>query len=168
MKKLNNRGWGLQAMMICVLVLMIALVIIAVLIQKTFGDMLNINGEPSTSINSNKNNTDKNDNKNDNKNDKNEKPTKLTYSDLENKVTSAAKKYQKENYDDILDGEQISVTVKTLKREKLLEDIKDAQDSKTSCTGYALFKRKNDEITYKAYIKCNNYTTDGYMEYLDI
>lgn len=161
MKKLNNRGWGLQAMMICVLVLMIALVIIAVLIQKTFGDMLNINGVPPTTVDNSTNNKDEN-------KDKPTKPTKLTYSDLENKVTSAARKYQKENYDDILDGEQISVTLKTLKREKLLEDIKDIQDNKTSCTGYALFKRKDDEITYKAYIKCSNYTTDGYMEYLDI
>ena len=40
MFKLNNRGWGIQAMMVCVLVLMIALVVIAVLVDKTFGDIV--------------------------------------------------------------------------------------------------------------------------------
>jgi len=38
--KLNNRGWGLQAMMVLVLVLMIALILVAIMIEKNFGNIV--------------------------------------------------------------------------------------------------------------------------------
>lgn len=41
--KLNNRGWGLQAMMVFVLILMICLVIVAALIDKNFNGLVKEN-----------------------------------------------------------------------------------------------------------------------------
>ena len=37
---LNNRGWGLQAMLICVLILMLALIVVAILIDSNFGNII--------------------------------------------------------------------------------------------------------------------------------
>ena len=130
--KLNNRGWGLQAMMVCILILMIALVIVAVIVEKNFKNLINpINNE--------------------------------SYASLEEKVVDAAKIFHKNNYQNLDDDEVISI--KALKRNDLLDDIKDIKDNK-SCSGYVVI-RKDDKLNYKAYIKCSNYTTKGYSSNLD-
>lgn len=143
--KLNNRGWGLQAMLLCVLVLMIALVIVAILVNQ-LGKVLGIETntkEPTPT------------------------ETKLTYTDLENKSIEGAKKYQDKYYRDMLDREKITVTLKTLKNQNMVEDILDIKDQ-TTCTGYVIFTLQNDKIDYFPYLKCSNYTTKGYLDYLDI
>ena len=151
--KLNNRGWGLQAMLVGVLVLMIALVIIAVLIQKTFNDIM----EP---IN-NENHYSENESKAETKYD--------SYEEIENAIISAAKKYQKEYYSNILDGEKISVTLKNLQEEKLIGEINDIKNKENICSGYATFINENDKILYNAYIKCgDNYETVGYQDFYDM
>lgn len=153
MFKLNNRGWGLQAMMAGVLVLMIALIITSVLIEKVFNDMTD---SPS-------------DNSNITEKPENEENKYTTYSEIEKDVVNASKKYQKKYYSDILDGEKISVTIKNLQSDKLLPEIKDIKDDNIICSGYAIFKNKDDNITYHAYIKCgSNYETIGYQEFYDM
>ncbi len=160
--KLNNRGWGLQAMLAGVLVLMIALVIIAVLVQKTFGDIMdpiNVENHP------NNNPTEDTDKEEDN----DEQYYYKTYGEIENAVVIAAKKYQKKYYNNILDGEKISVTIKNLQEEKFISEIKDIKNKNISCSGYAIFINDNDKITYNAYIKCgDNYETIGYQEFYDM
>ena len=154
--KLNNRGWGLQAMMAGVLILMMFLVIVAVLIQKTFEDIMEpINNENHYSENDNKNDT--------------ESTSKYdSYEEIENAIITASKKYQKEYYNDILDGEKISVTLKNLQEEKLIGTIKDIKDSDVSCSGYAIFINDDNKIIYNAYIKCgDNYETIGYQDFYD-
>ncbi len=91
--KLNNRGWGLQAMLACVLVLMIALVVIAVLANKVFKNML----EPTESSS----------------------PSNV-YKIFESKVLEASKEYQKEYYNNIEQGDEVIVTVEKLKEHNLL------------------------------------------------
>lgn len=143
--KLNNRGWGLQAMLLCVLVLMIALVIVAVLVNQ-LGKTLGIQTKP---------------------NNPTQTETKVTYTDLENRAIEGAKKYHDKYYSDMLDREKITVTLKTLKNQKMLDDVLDIKD-KEICTGYVLFTLQDKEVTYQAYLKCSNYTTKGYVEHLDI
>lgn len=138
--KLNNRGWGLQAMLLCVLALMIALVIVAVLVNQ-LGEVLGIAKKP---IESN-----------------------ITYVDLENRVVEGAKKYHDTYYSNMQEKEKITVTLKTLKNKKMIEDILDVKDNKP-CTGYALFTLQNGKTSYHAYLKCSNYTTKGYLNDLDI
>ena len=151
--KLNNRGWGLQAMLVGVLVLMIALVIIAVLIQNTFNNIM----EPINNENQQTENNDKDDN------EKYE-----SYEEIEGAIVSAAKKYQKKYYSDILDGEKISVTLKNLQEEKLIDEIIDIEDSDNVCSGYAIFINDDNKIIYNAYIKCGNYETIGYQDFYDV
>ena len=136
MFKLNNRGWGLQAMMAGVLVLMIALIITSVLIEKVFNDMTD---SPS-------------DNSNITEKPENEENKYTTYSEIEKDVVK-----------------KISVTIKNLQSDKLLPEIKDIKDENIICSGYAIFKNKDDNITYHAYIKCgSNYETIGYQEFYDM
>lgn len=143
--KLNNRGWGLQAMLLCVLVLMIALVIVAILVNQ-LGKVLGIETNTKEPIPT---------------------ETKLTYTDLENRAVEGAKKYQDKYYSDILDGEKITVTLKTLRNQDMIEDILDIK-SQEKCTGYVIFTLQNEKTDYYPYLKCDNYTTKGYLDYLDI
>ena len=158
--KLNNRGWGLQVMLASILVLMLGLVIAAVLIQQNFGDILGPidDNEPGSGISR--------PNEDDDKNEP-DKPNYKTYSELEDIVLEATKKYQKEYYSDILDGEKVSVTIKQLINEKLIDEINDIKDG-SACTGYGLFTLKDGKITYNAYLNCSNYQTIGYNEIYDI
>lgn len=149
--KLNNRGWGLQAMLAGVLVLMIALVVISVLINKAFADIM----EPI-------------DHGHQSSEEESDQKYK-SYEEIEDAIITASKKYQKKYYSDILDGEKISVTLKNLQEEKLIGIINDIKDSDVSCSGYAIFINDDNKIIYNAYIKCeDNYETIGYQDFYDV
>ena len=151
--KLNNRGWGLQAMLVGVLVLMIALVIIAILVQKTFDDIMNPINNNQSGFN----------------HKVEEKSEYKSYEEIENAIITAAKKYQSKYYDDILDGEKISVTLRNLQKEKLIGEINDIKNDEIVCSGYAIFINDENKVIYDAYIKCDeNYETIGYQEIYDI
>lgn len=143
--KLNNRGWGLQSMLLCVLVLMIALIIVAILVNQ-LGRVLEIetNTKEPTST-----------------------ETKLTYTDLENKAVEGAEKYHDKYYSDMQEKEKITVTLKTLKNHNMIDSIVDIKDNE-NCTGYVIFTLQDEKIDYYPYLKCNNYMTKGYLDYLDI
>lgn len=123
--KLNNNGWGLQVMMLFILVLMIALVIVYIMVNRNFSDIVGYD-----------------------------------YKSEETKVIVALKKYYKNNDIKINNGEEKIVSTKKLKEEKLLTDF-------NKCSGYGLLKNKNGKIIYDAYIRCDKYITDGYINYLD-
>ena len=112
---LNNRGWGLQLMMVFILILMLALVIISVLSNK-----LN-------------------------------KAFNEEYVKYEEEIVVSAKNYFELNKDLEL------VTIKKLIDDKYLNNKKEL-----NCTGYVI-----KSISYKAYIKCDNYTTVGYSRGYD-
>lgn len=143
--KLNNRGWGLQAMMICVLVLMIALVIIAVLV-KQLGATLGIEKKPI---------------------DKAPNEIQESYKDLENKAIIGAKKYHDKYYSDMQDKEKVTVTLKSLSNYNMIDDIFDLKDNQ-KCSGYVVFTLENKEVLYYAYLNCSNYMTKGYLSQLDV
>ena len=119
---LNNKGWGLQALMLCIIILMFALVIAYSIADKTFG------------------------------------LSDTQYHRKEAQVVEAIKKYKKKNKIVVEQDEEKVITIKTLKETNILKNI--------NCTGYGIYSKKEKD-TYKAYIKCDNYTTDGYLEYLD-
>lgn len=126
MLNLNNKGWGLQTMMLFIMVLMIALVVIYVMVQKNFSNLKGYN-----------------------------------YQKEEDKVIEALKKYYKENDININSEEEKIISVKRLKNEGLLDNF-------DRCSGYGLLKKDKNKISYDAFIRCDNeYTTDGYINYLD-
>ena len=119
---LNNRGWGLQALMLGIVVLMMALVIAYSIATKIFHS-----------------------------------PDEK-YLKMEEEVVEALQKYKSKNKIVVSDDEQKVITIKTLKAANYVPDI--------DCTGYGVYSKNGKDI-YKAYINCDYYTTDGYLNYLD-
>ena len=119
---LNNRGWGLQALMLGIVVLMMSLVIAYSIASKIF---------PNS----------------------NEK-----YIKMEEEIVEALKKYKNKNKIVVSGDEQKVITIKTLKAANYVSDFE--------CTGYGIYSKDTKDV-YKAYINCDYYTTDGYLNYLD-
>ncbi len=119
---LNNRGWGLQALMLGIVVLMMSLVIAYSIASKIF---------PNS----------------------NEK-----YIKMEEEIVEALKKYKNKNKIVVSGDEQKVITIKTLKEANYVSDFE--------CTGYGIYSKDTKDV-YKAYINCDYYTTDGYLNYLD-
>ena len=77
------------------------------------------------------------------------------YEKLENKLISLSEEYVKENEFKLNIGD-----TKTILSENLTNDLKYKDDI---CKGYVEVSLDNG-YNYKAYIKCNNYETDGFNE----
>ncbi len=88
-------------------------------------------------------------------------------------------KIKSENKDNVLESALITQTEKYLglyvgKYPKLNENIKityeelqeEGYDAElgVNCTGYVIIENNNGEYEYDAFVKCPNYTTDGYID----
>ena len=81
------------------------------------------------------------------------------YRVLENTLKVSAEKYTSDKFLFPNEGESIIVTKdELLEKEFLDEDLKIDNDV---CDGYVVVKT-DKVVKYKAYIKCQKYTTDGY------
>ena len=109
--KLNNKGCGLNTLLIIGSCLLIFLLIAAYYIYVLY-----------SSLNNN------------------------YYIVLEDKLVNSAKKY----------GLKSKVSYKSLKDLGYINSLKD--ENNNECDGYVLY----DDSTYTAYIKCDNYITEGY------
>lgn len=131
--KIDNRGFGIQSMMVAVLVLMMCLVLISAFANKVFNNISN------------------------------EENNRTDYSKIEEKVEQATKKYQQKYYNNILDGDEIKVSLKSLQNEGLIDTLKD--DKNNVCDGYAYIIGKENKVIYNAYIRCGNeYKTKGFKD----
>ena len=84
-------------------------------------------------------------------------------------MKKAAREYNEAIYgDELQEDDNITVTVKSLIRDKYIEPIHDIKDSKITCSGYVTFIKERNKVTYSPYLKCGSrYTTKGYLERLD-
>ena len=122
--KIDNRGFGIQSMMIAVLVLMMCLVLISAFANKVFNNISN------------------------------EETNSTDYIEIEEKVEQATKKYQQKYYNNILDGDEIKVSLKSLQNEGFIDILKDNKNN--ICDGYAYIIGKENKVIYNAYIRCGN------------
>lgn len=153
MIKLNNRGWGLRVFILGLGIFAIALLIVVMLVHNKVQFL-----EPKHKWNE------------DLYNEYNKTPEKEneSYSTLENKVVAAARKYANDKYNvDFEDNTTITVTVKKLQKEKLLDSVKDLKNTNKKCSGYVTFYKKSNNFYFSPYINCKNYKTKGYEERLD-
>ena len=131
--KIDNRGFGIQSMMIAVLVLMMCLVLISAFANKVFNNISN------------------------------EETNSTDYIEIEEKVEQATKKYQQKYYNNILDGDEIKVSLKSLQNEGFSDILKDNKNN--ICDGYAYIIGKENKVIYNAYIRCGNeYKTKGFKD----
>ena len=85
------------------------------------------------------------------------------YLELEDKLVSTTKKYYESKYSYPSKGESTYIVLDELKQNNLIEELK--KDDEV-CDGYIKVSM-NNTIEYKAYIKCNNYTTTDYDKYIE-
>ncbi len=145
---MNNRGWGLNVMLVFTGILLLALIIVIVEIQNNF-KKLEANYEENSS-----------------QTEESIKPTYTTYEDIEFALIKSAGSYVRKYYsEDFLEGDYITVPLSVLQKEKFIGPIYDIKDETTACTGYVGFIKQEGIIDYEPYIKCGkNYTTKGYIE----
>ena len=82
----------------------------------------------------------------------------MPYFDLEKTLISKTKSYYESEHSYPAKGQSVKVTFDELKNANLIEELKVNDDT---CEGYVKVEN-NGVIEYKAYIKCNNYTTKDY------
>lgn len=161
--KLNNRGWGLQELLVGLGVLFFCLLLIVSLINRNFKQL----GDTINRIDQSK--QDKSPTTEE-ENPKTEEKEFRSYKEIEISLISAAKKYSEDIYgDDLQEGDNITVTVRSLIREQYLEKISDLEDENVICSGYVTFSKHGNHVSYNPYLKCgNHYKTSGYLERLDV
>lgn len=139
----NNRGWGLSTMLILCAIIGFALIVSAVIYDRTFDDNL----LPNPTIKEN--------------------PEQIKkYDELEQDVIEATQKYVEKYYTNLPVGSKVSVSVKQLQKEKFLKEL--VAEPNIICSGYASFEKVNGKVEYHSYIKCGNeYTTRGYSTNCD-
>ncbi len=93
-----------------------------------------------------------------------ERESNYTYGDLESSLKLAAQRYQNNNYQGTLESDETWVLSYSLLRKKnyLKKPLMDVKETTKECSGYVIFKKHGTNILYEPYLKCENYTTDGY------
>lgn len=133
--RLDNRGWGLKNMLWICAILIIALFISISIFNSTFG----ANGVVTymTSINTNTTNN-------------------VTYKEIEDEMVTSAIKYLKDNQITIDNDIEYTISLNDLIKNDYMKRV---VINDKECSGYVVIN--ND---HKAYIKCQNYTTEGYSD----
>lgn len=89
--------------------------------------------------------------------------TVKTYYDMEEKLEEQARIYLNDYYEANLTSEEITISRNVLRNYNL--DVNLVDNDGNACSGYVVaYKTKG--VTYvDAYIKCNDYTTQGYEDW---
>ena len=85
------------------------------------------------------------------------------YTLLEDKLVTATKKFYEQNYSYPAKGSSIYITYDELKENEMIDELKKDDDT---CTGLVKVTM-NNVVEYKAYIKCDKYTTKDYDKYIE-
>lgn len=140
---MDNKGWGLNTML-----LMVCVIILALLTATFFAIRMN-------SLLGKENNEDEN------------KLQRIVnqsyYTNKENEIISATDNYIDDN-DIVLSSSPLRFDINTFLSNKYITSIKDSETNK-QCKGYSTAYINNyGNRVIKAYIKCDNYTSKGYGE----
>ncbi|NLC47895.1 MAG: hypothetical protein GX758_00860 [Tenericutes bacterium] len=134
---MKKNGWGLRMELVFILMFLICLVI-AVIGLNRLGFLGN---SDNSLINQSEDNS-------------------FSYSNLESKVVTSAKKYYVNEYNDDILLENTIIRVSTLYYNGYIEKLYDKNNKQ--CSGYVELVPNGDNIVYVPYIKCPKYKTRGY------
>ena len=154
--KLDNKGWGLQELLVGLGILLFCLLLISSLINRNFKSLTeSMSGNKTNQTTPSKPVTENQD--------------YTSYSAIENALEEAARRYNQAIYGaELQEGDNITVTLKSLIRDNYMKNVYDIKDKKIVCSGYVTFIKKGNQVTYHPYLKCGNkYKTKGYLERLD-
>lgn len=152
---LNNHGWGMRDMIIYTCVLILFLLLAAYLIMALY-DNISIEEKPSN--NSPKVETPV---------EEEQKPSEIIivdyeyYKDKETSLKLATYNYLNDIKPEMTEN-SIKIELNTLVEKQYIEKIFDASGAKT-CEAYSkAYLNEYGEYIVSPYIKCENYTTEGY------
>lgn len=164
--KLNNHGWGMKNMIIYCCILLLFLIIAVCNVHSLYK---NIEDGHKSYNNQNKQNNKLNNTTNKNKNNNgttnggnsNVYIDYSIYHDYEKKMAEVAKSYVIENRDALHTG-IASVLLTELVTNGYINQLYD-QVNNTECSGYVnVWDDESGTYQSQAYLKCTNYTTEGY------
>ena len=89
----------------------------------------------------------------------------LSYDTVENNLVEATKSYVKDKYDNKFDSEVIIVRVSQLVKNGYISTIRDNKNK--TCSGYVRVYSDGISNTYSPYLRCSQYTSNGYEEEYD-
>lgn len=155
---LDNKGWGLQELIMGLGILFFCLLLIVSLINRNFRNLPNKNQNSTNQQPTNQN-----------------KPVEenkdyTSYQEIETSMKKAAEKYKTNIYgNELQEGDSITVTLHSLIQNHYLEEVHDIKDKNIICSGYVTFRKNENQVTYRPYLKCGKkYKTKGYLERLDV
>lgn len=133
---MNNKGWGLNEMLICCGLLGIAFLVVIVLIEQNFKNLVNAEDQGFNQT--------------------------YTYSQIEKSLIVASTNYLEDQRLEIEDGSTLKITMSTLLEKGYIQNLYDKNNN--LCTGYVVYSKDRHDYSYKPYVKCgSDYKTDGYM-----
>lgn len=139
-----NKGFGLNELIIFLVLFVIILIATSIALSKTFDKMST--QEPQV----------KNDEPIENKIIVSDKTNDI-YSQIKTKMENATKIYLDENKN--LKKEQAIIRLSTLINKKYMEQIIDPENDKKLCDGYVIYNGNED---YDTYLKCSDYESKNY------
>lgn len=143
----NNHGWGLAQMLILSAVILIFLCICIFFIFKLYSSLGKkpvivdpVLDHSSTTYS-----------------------TYTSYSDMEQKLEEAGKKYGENHYANGIGTDTVMINIRTLESEGLADKVLDIKDGNI-CEGYVTLKSNTLGFNTKAYVSCSYYKSSGYQE----
>ena len=169
--QLNNKGWSLNTLLICIVVLLLFLMLSifnAYKLSSRFSNdfQQNNNTNSATDINnsSNSNNNDSiNDDSNNGSSDTNisDTNTPTYYATKESQLAAATIRYLRENAITIAEDEKIVIRIADVIKDKFIQSIKDEKTNNV-CEAYSVVGYKDDDYQVIPYISCDSYVTTNY------
>ncbi len=189
--KLNNKGWSLNTLLICMAIILSFLLISVFYVYKIstkLSNDLNSANNSSNYVNNNSaeisdninngnsqnnnlnqddnsnssNTTDNNDNTGDNQtSDTTNNSKNKYYTTKESQLQAGTIRYLKENAITISDDETIIINASDVINKKYIQSIKDERTNNV-CDGYSVASFKDNDYIVKSYIDCDSYSSDGY------
>lgn len=92
----------------------------------------------------------------------NEEVSVKEYYDMEDKLEENVRIYINDYYEADLTSEKVIIDRSTLRYHDL--DVSLLDSNGDACSGYAVVNKSRGIVNVEAYIKCNNYMTEGYEE----
>jgi len=166
---MNNRGWGLQAMILWCAVLGLLLIFATIAINGTINNMYGNNDNRNSNGSSVIKKEDYEDSKDEEKEEDTDKKEDTevddSYEDFLDTMVEASKKYIKAEYNnDYANADHLKLSTKMLINNNYMDRMVDPYNSSLECVGYIAVDYVNNELIYEPYLKCGDaYETEGFI-----
>ena len=165
---MNNRGWGLQAMILWCAVLGLLLIFATIAINGSINNMYGNNDNRNSNGSSVIKKEDHEENKEEVEEvekEETDKEVDNSYTDFLDIMVEASKKYIKAEYNnDYSNADHLKLSTNMLINNNYMDRMVDPYNKSLECVGYIAVDYVNNELIYEPYLKCgNSYETEGFI-----